>query len=206
MQMLLQNELMIATNNPGKLIEFTELLGQGNFKLTSPAEKGISLEVLETGNSYLENAILKARAFSKVSNMIVIADDSGLEVDALDGEPGLYSARFGGVKGKEQQQYLLSQMKQSGNAIRTARFRCVVVLYQPNSTYHSFEGVCEGEIGMEAKGTKGFGYDPLFFLPEYNLTMAELDPEIKNKISHRAKAIQISTPKINELFPKNIDS
>jgi len=203
MQMLLQNDLLLATNNPGKLFEFQNLLDDyQHVNLISPESLGISLEVEEIGTSYLENALLKAKAFSNASGKVVLADDSGLEVDALDGAPGIYSARYGDVRGPAQLEYLLERMAKAGKKTRTARFRCVVVLCQRNGVTHSFEGICEGEIGYIPRGENGFGYDPLFVFPEYGLTMAELSSNVKNKISHRSRAIEAAKTILDELFPK----
>lgn len=199
--MILQNRLLIGTNNPGKLQEFRYLLNEIlEVDLVSPKDIDLSLEVKETGNTYLENAELKARAFSGASGLISLADDSGLEVDALNGAPGLYSARFGGVQGSDQHDMLLSQLGELKVDERKARFRCTVVICTPDGSVFSSEGVCEGWIGYEPKGEKGFGYDPLFVLPEYNLTMAEIDLGVKNKISHRARAIAAANEHLKMLY------
>ncbi len=182
-------KLLIATNNRGKLREYRELLGELSCELTSLAEEGIELKVEETGRSYRENAILKATAYARVSGLLTVADDSGLEVDALGGEPGIFSARYGGL-GTDEERYrlLLKRLEGVPWPERTARFRCVIALAFPEGRVETFEGVCEGVIAFEPRGEHGFGYDPVFYLPELGRTMAELTPQEKNRISHRARA------------------
>ncbi len=145
--------------------------------------------VEEDGKTYQDNAIKKARAAAQVTGSLAIADDSGLEVDALDGAPGVYSARFGGesLSQAEKNSLLLQQL--NGIRARSARFRCVIAVVTPNGDVRTTEGSCEGVIGYAPQGTQGFGYDPLFFLPEHGKTMAELEPAMKNSISHRAQAL-----------------
>jgi XTP/dITP diphosphohydrolase len=201
MQSKLQNKLLLATNNPGKLKELRALLsGLSGVALVSPADVGVELEVAETGGAYLENAALKAKAFAEASGLVALADDSGLEVDALDGAPGIYSARFGGMRGAAQHQVLLELLAHVPKGERTARFRAVAVACIPGGDSYHAEGVCEGQIGFAPKGEHGFGYDPLFILPEYGKTMAELDETVKNRISHRARAVQVLLPKLRQIF------
>lgn len=182
-------QLLIATNNEGKLREYRELLGGLPLSLITPAEMGIKLRVEETGRIYEENAILKATAYARASGLLTVADDSGLEVDALNGEPGIFSARYGGLNTDEERyRLLLRKLKGVPWEKRTARFRCVIALAWPSGKVVTFEGVCEGVIAFEPRGTHGFGYDPVFYLPNLGRTMAELSPEEKNRISHRARA------------------
>ena len=183
-------KLLLATNNKGKIREYLHLLQGTSLKLVTPAEQGIDIEVEETGASLEENARLKAIAFAAESGLLTVADDSGLEVDALGGEPGVFSARYAGegASDSDRVNYLLSRMKDVPQEKRTTRFRCVIALAFPEGEIYLCHGECHGMIIFEAKGKQGFGYDPIFLLPELNKTMAELPPEIKNSISHRAMA------------------
>ena len=185
-------KLLIATNNPGKIREYQELLADLPLELTSPAQEGLDIEVAETGESFAENARLKAIAYAKASGLLTLADDSGLEVDALGGEPGIRSARYAGEGASDEERYqlLLERLEDVPWEERTARFRCVIAVATPDREVYTAEGSCEGIIAFEPEGEHGFGYDPIFYLPEYGKTMAELPPEVKNKISHRAKAAQ----------------
>ncbi len=182
-------KLLIATNNRGKLAEYLELLKGLPFELTWPEREGIELEIEEEGSSYRENASLKALAWARATGLIALADDSGLEVDALGGAPGPLSARYGGLKSdKEKYELLLREMEGIPWEKRTARFRCVIALAFPDGRVYTFEGVREGFIALEPRGEHGFGYDPIFFIPELGKHMAELPLEEKNRISHRAQA------------------
>ena len=185
-------KLLIATNNPGKIREYQELLADLSLELTSPAQEGLDIEVAETGESFAENARLKAIAYAKASGLLTLADDSGLEVDALGGEPGVRSARYAGEGASDEERYqlLLEKLKDVPWEERTARFRCVIAVATPGREVYTAEGSCEGIIAFEPEGEHGFGYDPVFYLPEYGKTMAELPPRVKNKISHRARAVQ----------------
>ena len=185
-------KLLIATNNPGKIREYQELLADLSLELTSPAQEGLDIEVAETGESFAENARLKAIAYAKASGLLTLADDSGLEVDALGGEPGIRSARYAGEGASDEERYqlLLEKLKDVPWEERTARFRCVIAVATPGREVYTAEGSCEGIIAFEPEGEHGFGYDPVFYLPEYGKTMAELPPRVKNKISHRARAVQ----------------
>ncbi|NDJ51934.1 MAG: RdgB/HAM1 family non-canonical purine NTP pyrophosphatase [Chloroflexi bacterium] len=187
--------LLIATHNSGKLKEYQTLFANLPVQLVSLREQSIDMDVDETGTSFVENAILKARSYSQASQLLTLADDSGLEVDALDGAPGIYSARYGGVKGAAQHQYLLDQLTSVTNeAKRSARFRCVIALCDPQGRMETVDGSVEGQITFAPRGEHGFGYDPLFYLPEYDKTMAELAPSVKNQISHRAVAARALRP------------
>jgi XTP/dITP diphosphohydrolase len=185
-------ELLLATNNPGKVKEFRDILQGIPFELVTPAMLGIHLEVAETGNTYRENAALKARAFCQAGGLLTLADDSGLEVDALQGEPGIRSSRYAGegAADADRVRFLLDKLKDVTWEKRTARFRCVIAVVAPSGRIDYFEGQCDGMIGFENRGTNGFGYDPIFYFPEYQRTMAELSEETKNLISHRARAAQ----------------
>jgi XTP/dITP diphosphohydrolase len=185
-------KLLIATHNPGKAKEYQELLAGLPLELTHPAQEGLDIEVAETGGSFAENAGLKATAYARASGLLTLADDSGLEVDALGGEPGTRSARYAGSGASDEERYrlLLEKLQKVPWEERTARFRCVIAVATPEGQIHTAEGTCEGIITFEPKGEHGFGYDPVFYLPEYGKSMAELPPEIKNKISHRARAAQ----------------
>jgi XTP/dITP diphosphohydrolase len=182
-------KLLIATNNRGKLAEYLELLKDLPFELTWPEKEGLKLKVEEKTGSYQENAIAKAVTWAKATGLITLADDSGLEVDALGGAPGPVSARYGGLEtDRERYELLLKKMEGIPWPQRTARFRCVIAIAYPDGEVHTFEGVMEGLIALEPKGEHGFGYDPVFFLPELGKTVAQLTLEEKNRLSHRAQA------------------
>jgi len=182
-------KLLIATNNRGKLAEYLELLKDLPFELTWPEKEGLKLKVEEKTGSYQENAIAKAVTWAKATGLITLADDSGLEVDALGGAPGPVSARYGGLEtDRERYELLLKKMEGIPWPRRTARFRCVIAIAYPDGEVHTFEGVMEGLIALEPKGEHGFGYDPVFFLPELGKTVAQLTLEEKNRLSHRAQA------------------
>lgn len=184
--------LLIATNNPGKLQEYQTLLTDLPLALTWLEREGIELEVEETGESFRENAVLKARAYARASGLLTLADDSGLEVDALGGEPGVLSSRYAGPKADDEERVRLLLRKLAGVAWeeRTARFRCVIALATPQGKVQTVEGSCEGIIAFEPWGEHGFGYDPVFYPSPFDRTMAQLPPEVKNRISHRARAAE----------------
>ena len=185
-------KLLVATNNRGKLREYAELLKGLPFELTTLSEQGITEEVEETGSNLTQNAIYKATAYAKLSGLTTMADDSGLEVDTLGGEPGPLSHRYAGenASDKERNDYLLAKLRDVPWDKRTARFRCVIAIVTPEGAVATCEGTCEGIIAFSSKGEGGFGYDPIFYLPELDKHMAELTLDEKNKISHRAKAVQ----------------
>lgn len=193
-------KLLIATTNPGKLREFYELLDGIPFDLTSPRDVGVTLDVDETANTYEGNARLKAEAYVQATGLPSLADDSGIEVDALGGAPGVFSARFGGpgLTDEQRTRFLLTQLEATPPAERKARYRVMLVLALPGEPPRliSCEGICEGTIAYEPRGENGFGYDPIFYLPEHGITMAEASREFKNGISHRARAAQ----KLKELL------
>jgi XTP/dITP diphosphohydrolase len=197
-------KLLIATNNPGKVREYEELLEDLPIaiEVTYPAQEGLALEVEESGATFEENAQLKAIAFAQASGLLTLADDSGLEVDALDGAPGVRSARYAGPGANDTDRYwkLLGALAGVPAGQRSARFRCVVALAEADGDIHTAEGTCEGEIGQEPRGAHGFGYDPVFVVEGYSgRTMAELSPEVKNRISHRGRALAAIRPRLEQL-------
>lgn len=195
-------KLLLATGNAGKLREIVALLQDLPLELVTPAMLGISHDVPELGDTYAENAALKAQAYAQKSNLLTLADDSGLEVDALDGAPGLHSARFSPIPAASDadRRALLLHKLQDHPRPWTARFRCVVALAAPGDAIHFAEGICPGEIIPVERGQFGFGYDPIFLVGETGRTMAELPMDEKNQLSHRALAIQAIRPLLIELY------
>jgi XTP/dITP diphosphohydrolase len=194
--------LLLASANPGKLREIKDLLKDLPVELVTPQEIGLDLQIEEHGSTYAENAALKALAYARASGMLTLADDSGLEVDALEGRPGIYSARFSpqpGASDADRRAYLLQCLEGLARPWR-GRFRCVVALATPQGQVYFSEGICEGEVIPEERGQDGFGYDPIFLIPELGLTMAELDLPSKNRLSHRARAIRAAIPMLTELI------
>ncbi len=185
-----RRKLLIATRNQGKLREYRQLLADVPVEVIDLDGLGIVEEVAETGSTFAENAVQKALAYAQLSGLWAWADDSGLEVDALEGEPGVRSARFAGPDATDADRYrlLLQRMAHVPPGQRTARFRCVIAIATPEGRTEVAEGRCEGEIALAPRGEHGFGYDPVFYLPDRHCTMAELSPEEKNRISHRAQA------------------
>ncbi|MCX7959771.1 MAG: RdgB/HAM1 family non-canonical purine NTP pyrophosphatase [Deltaproteobacteria bacterium] len=181
------NRIIIASKNHGKIREIQEILKGIPFETAGMTAAGINDEIDENGKSYSENALIKAMHIYTITGERVISDDSGLEVDALSGRPGIYSARYAETSEKRIQR-LLTELKGVPAEKRSARFVCVSCLLINRETRYFFHGTVEGFITTEPRGNNGFGFDPVFFLPEYNMTMAELSSEIKNSISHRAKA------------------
>jgi XTP/dITP diphosphohydrolase len=185
-------KLLLATNNKGKVREYKHMLKELPFELVSPAELGINTEVEEVGESLEENARLKATTLAKESQLLTLADDSGLEVDALGGEPGRLSARYAGEGASDEDRvdYLLSRLKDVPEGKRSARFRCVIAIAGADDEVELCSGECEGVITLEPRGEEGFGYDPIFYLPGLGKTMAELSLEEKNSVSHRGRAAE----------------
>ncbi len=182
-------KLILATNNKGKVSEFKEILTPLGFEVVSQSESGINIEIEETGKTFEENAKLKAKAIYDITKTYVIADDSGLEVDALDKRPGIYSARYEGLKTAHKRNLkVLQQLEGVSESGRTARFVCTICLIRDNGEALTVRGTCEGGIGYEEKGTNGFGYDPIFLYGDK--TLAQMSNEEKNKISHRGNAIK----------------
>ncbi|HEX7975786.1 MAG TPA: RdgB/HAM1 family non-canonical purine NTP pyrophosphatase [Anaerolineales bacterium] len=193
-------KVLLATSNPGKLVEIQALLQGAPVDLLLPSQINLDMVVDETGSTYAENAALKGVAYARASGLLTLADDSGLEVEALNGLPGLHSARFApqpGATDADRRAYLLEGL-QGLPRPWTARFRCVVALVspgQPGSEQVRFaEGVCPGEVIPEERGRNGFGYDPIFLIPELGRTMAELTMDEKNRLSHRARAVKAAFP------------
>ena len=200
------NKLLIATNNQGKIKELHELLDNMGIDLVTPAQLGLDLDVIEDGHTYAENSAKKAIAFAHVTGLISLADDSGLEVDALNGEPGLYSARYGSTNGEKlsdaaRRKYLLSRLQDKPQPW-TARFHATIAIAVPDNDVHLAEGICPGEIISEERGSGGFGYDPIFLLPELGKTMAELSMDEKNRLSHRARAVMNARGILQMLFAR----
>ena len=195
------NRLLIATNNRGKVEELRALLHDLPVQLVTPLEINLDLDVLEDGSTYAENAGKKALAFAQASGLVSLADDSGLEVEALGGAPGLFSARYlskPGATDADRRAYLLKNLGDKPRPWQ-ARFRATVAIAVPGQNIQLAEGDCRGEIIPEERGTGGFGYDPIFFIPELGRTMAELDMDEKNLISHRARAVMNARPFLEKL-------
>jgi len=186
--------LVLASNNAGKVREFNTLLSDLGFEVFPQSHFNIA-SVEETGLTFVENAILKARAACQATHLPALADDSGIEIDALNGAPGIYSARFAGDNATDEQNnlLLLEKLKETPDEKRTARYQCVLVYlrHDLDPTPLICQGSWEGRILFEPRGNNGFGYDPLFYVPEYNCSSAELSPEIKNTLSHRGKALRL---------------
>ncbi len=208
-------KLLIATNNKGKVIELQDLLKDFDVELITPADINLNLDVEEDGRDYAENAAKKAVAFAHASGLISLADDSGLEVDALDGAPGLFSARYGpppsppvfgknggrargGLTDADRRAYMLENL-QGKPQPWTAHFHATIAIAAPGEDVQIVEGKCYGEIIPEERGDNGFGYDPIFLFPELNKTMAELGMEEKNRLSHRAKAVMNAIPILKKI-------
>jgi XTP/dITP diphosphohydrolase len=184
--------LLVATHNQGKVREFAEMLSDLDLEWLSLDDIGLEKDVDETGQTFKENAILKAETYASETGYFTLADDSGLEVDALNGEPGIYTARYGGAGLDHEGRYrlLLKNMEGVKGDDRSARFRCVIGLATPDGLVGTAEGVCEGMIAEAPAGDGGFGYDPVFFLPDRGLTMAQVPSSVKHQISHRGRALK----------------
>lgn len=194
--------LFIATQNKGKQKEINALLSDLELELVTPNQIKLHLEVAEDGINYEENALKKALAYAKETGLPTFADDSGLEVEALDGKPGIYSARYSnepGASDADRRSYLLEQLR-SHPQPWLAQFKCVVVIHDPEGNTYSAVGSCKGRIIPTERGEHGFGYDPIFLIEKLNSTMAELPPEIKNQVSHRAEAIKLIKPIIKKMI------
>ena len=194
--------LLLATNNKGKVAEIKALLAGLDLVLLTPTDLGLSLELPEDGQTYAENAIKKALAFAQASGMVSLGDDSGLEVDALAGQPGLHSHRFCPIPNAtdaDRRKYLLELLHGKPRPW-TAHFRATVAIATPAREVKLATGQCEGEIIPEERGTNGFGYDPIFLIPELGRTMAELGMDEKNRLSHRARAVQNAIPILKITF------
>ena len=195
-------KIVFATKNEGKVKEIKEMFEGMNIDLISLNHYNHVPEINENGKSFFENALKKAKIISEFTGETVLADDSGLQVDILKGEPGIYSARYAGdnATDEENNNKLLAKLKDVPPQKRSASFFCSLVLYKKDGSYDSFEGRWEGQIIDERQGENGFGYDPIFFVPELKLTAAELQPAIKNKISHRGQAFA----KLKKVFEEKL--
>jgi XTP/dITP diphosphohydrolase len=190
--------LLIATRNPGKVREYDGLLDGLNLDLCGLTDLGLEDKVDETGQTFAENAQLKAMAYCHTSGLLTLADDSGLEVEALGGAPGVFSARYAGhgATDADRVRKLLAALDGVPWEKRKARFRCVIVLAWPDGHMATFDGQCDGVIAFEPKGTNGFGFDPVFYMPTYGCTMAELPMDVKNRISHRGRAAALARERL----------
>ena len=196
---VLPREVVIATRNEGKLREIKDILASWSFKILSLKDFAWIPQIIEDGSTFAENAAKKAREVARQTGRLAIADDSGLAVDALQGRPGVFSSRYGGEKATDEQRFqkLLVEMTEIPEGKRQAAFVCTLAVATPQGKVELLEGRCRGQIAFAPRGKHGFGYDPIFFMPELGKTMAELDPGIKNRISHRARALE----KLKELLP-----
>ena len=193
--------IIFATGNAGKMAEIKEILADLEIPVLSMKEAGITADILENGKSFEENADIKAKAIMELTGDVALADDSGLEIDYLNGEPGIYSARYMGedTSYKIKNQSLIERLEGVPDEKRTARFVCAISAALPDGRILRSRGTIEGIIGYEERGENGFGYDPIFYLPEYQRTTAEPSPEMKNELSHRGKALRIMKEKLREV-------
>lgn len=193
----MEKRILFATGNEHKMVEIREILADLGVSIVSLKEAGIDVDVEENGTTFEENAMIKAKEISKlVQNTIVLADDSGLEIDYLNKEPGIYSARYAGVDTSYdiKNQMLLDRLAGVPDEERTARFVCAIAAVFPDGSSEVLRGTVEGIIGHESRGENGFGYDPIFYLPELGMSTSEMSPEEKNKLSHRGNALQAMKP------------
>ena len=185
--------VVLASQNCHKLEEIQNILSRFDMELVLQSELGVRVDVEETGSSFEENSVLKAKAVMEATGLPAIADDSGLCVDALEGAPGIYSARYGApdcVSDRDRLEYLLNNLRTIRSEERTARFLCVITLAYPDGRMLTARGRCEGLITLEPRGTEGFGYDPVFYIPSQGCTFAQMGQQQKNAISHRANALK----------------
>ncbi|MDD4715233.1 MAG: RdgB/HAM1 family non-canonical purine NTP pyrophosphatase [Oscillospiraceae bacterium] len=189
-------KLVLASQNQRKIREMREILSGLSVDMLLPSEAGVHIETEETGSTFAENALLKASAVMRASGKPAVADDSGLAVDALNGGPGIYTARYGGEGLSDEARWKLLLENMRGQTRRTCRFISSIVCCFPNGDTLTAEGVCEGMVAFAPQGTGGFGYDPVFYLPARRKTMAQLSPEEKNQISHRGKALRLFAEKL----------
>ncbi len=188
----MKQRLIFATGNEGKMKEVREILADTGYEILSMKEAGIDLDIVEDGTTFEENAMIKAQAVMEVCGELTLADDSGLEIDAFGGEPGIYSARYLGENTSyiEKNQVILDRMKDIPEEKRSARFVCAIAAVFPNGQTRTTRGTMEGIIGYEVKGRNGFGYDPIFYLPKLGKYSAQLSSEEKNQLSHRGEALR----------------
>ena len=198
-------KLIFATGNEGKMREIREILGRDGLTILSQKEAGIRTDAEENGTTFEENALIKARAVAEQTDALVLADDSGLEIDYLGGEPGVYSARYLGedTSYEIKNQKILDRLAGVPEEKRTARFVCVIAAVLPDGRTFTTRGTIEGIIGYESRGEGGFGYDPIFFVPEYHCSTAEITMDQKNEISHRGKALR-AMKEILEKLPEKL--
>jgi len=200
----MKRKLILATRNKGKLKEIQVLLSDLDIDIMSLDEAENAPHVVEDGKTFMENAFKKAKVIAEATGIMALADDSGLEVDALDGAPGVYSARYSGENASDasNNEKLLAGLKGVSSGKRGAHFSCVIIVYHPSGQWISTEARCEGEITMNPSGDQGFGYDPVFYIRSIKRTMAQLSPEEKNSLSHRGKALR----KLKSELPGFLDS
>lgn len=192
----MSQKFVLASHNPGKIKEMSAILAQFGVEVVSPKDLGITVDVEETGVTFAENAMLKAKAICAAAGLPAIADDSGLCVDALNGGPGVYSARYGGEGLDDKGRYMLLLNSMRGQTTRAAHFACAIACAFPNGDELTAEGQCHGTIAFAPMGEGGFGYDPVFFVPEKAKTFSQLTAEEKNEISHRGKALEAFVKKL----------
>ncbi len=198
----MKKTLLVASSNPGKIIEIKAILSSLDINIVSSIDLGLDIHVHETGATYAENALLKALAYHQQTELTTLADDSGLEVDLLDGAPGIFSARYSPkeeASDADRRQYLLEKLDGKPSPWN-AHFHCAAILIDQAGSRFESSGQCDGVIIPEEHGSGGFGYDPIFYLPENNATMAEIPAGLKNQISHRAIAIQAIIPTLKQVF------
>ena len=195
-------KFVLATHNPGKLAEMKAILSGLGVEVVSPAEAGVEVDVEETGTTFAENAMLKAKAICAAAGLPAIADDSGLCVDALNGGPGVYSARYGGEELDDRKRRLLLLRNLRGQTTRAAHFTCAVACAFPDGDTLTAEGRCDGAIAFAPLGEGGFGYDPVFLIPEKGKTFGQIGPEEKSAISHRGKALAAFVEKLGTYLKK----
>lgn len=199
----MSKKLLVATHNQGKVAEFAELLQGLDVEWLSLDDAGVTVEVDETGTTFRENAVLKAETYAREAGLLTLADDSGLEVDALNGRPGVHTSRFGGedLDSEERYRLLLERLQRVPWVRRGARFRCVVALATPEGgVLETAEGTIEGRIALAPAGAGGFGYDPVFYIEEQGKTMAQLPADLKNRLSHRARAVTAIKPLLQRVL------
>ncbi len=193
-------KIIFATGNQGKMKEIREIMANASDKIYSLKELGIEADIDENGTTFEENAIIKAKTICQMTGQLVLADDSGLEVDYMNGEPGVYSARYLGedTPYSVKNATIIKNLENAKGQERSARFVCVIAAAFPDGRVITAKGVIEGLIGYEEKGDNGFGYDPIFYVPEYDMTTAQMNSEQKNQISHRGKALRLIKEKLKD--------
>ena len=199
----MSTKLLVATHNQGKVAEYAKLLQDLDIEWLSLEDAGVTIEVEETGTTFRENAVLKAESYAQEAGLLTLADDSGLEVDAMNGRPGVHTSRFGGegLDSEERYRLLLERIERVPWGRRGARFRCVVALATPESgLLETAEGAVEGRIALAPAGKGGFGYDPVFYIESEGATMAELPADVKNQLSHRARAVAAIKPLLRRVL------